>query len=197
MKKNGLTPKEYFLMTGNSLEYAIFLERVIKPYVNVTERDVKNEHYRTHYYKDMGDSWYGLIEFIVKKEHISRYGGTAVQRELNDIVSRYLAFGRIPLDVSTNIQASHLDNVVDTNYTQKLKFFLRKTDEGSLSTFLCDQENCQAFYIIQKNPVDPTALEQSKKFFYKKLREEMALKLEQEWFEREIARREDYLQFSF
>ena len=192
LEKNGLSPQEYFLMTGSALEYGIFFDLFIKPYIIVTERDIKNAFYGTYYYREMGHSRYDLIQFIVESPLMD----AAAQQGIDRIIKGYLATGTLPKsNPHSNVTASLAKGITDVDLPQPLKFLLRKTDEGAASPVSCAQDECRAFYIIRKNLLNPEPFEKTKSFFIKKLREEAILKLEREWFDDQLAQR-DYIQFS-
>ena len=198
LKKNGLTPKEYFEIIRSFLEYNIFFAKTIKPrMIAITEQNLKNAFYGAYYNKDIGSSRYNLIRFVIKESHVNNRGKTAIEQELNKIAIKYVALKILPnKNEFANIDISFIKDVIDTNFENSLKLVLRKTNEHASTPFFCGQGTCNVFFIVSKNLLDPTPFNKAKKFLSSKLREEAILELEQEWLNEEMSLR-DYIRFHF
>lgn len=149
LKSNNFSFDEYFELIRSSIEYNLFLSRIIQPLISITEQDVKNSYYKKYSSKKRLSFKYELVDFSLDKRSFKK----GMLKQFKSVLSSFQQTGVLPeefSDVSTNV----LGEIREGGLTSNLKSLLTKTDEGNFSNPLLMGPNYHIFYVKKKDLVE-------------------------------------------
>ncbi|MCF8058110.1 MAG: SurA N-terminal domain-containing protein [Bacteriovoracaceae bacterium] len=149
LKSNNFSFDEYFELIRSSIEYNLFLSRIIQPLVSITEQDVKNAYYQKYSSKKRLSFKYELVDFSLDRSNFKK----GMLGEFQSVLSNFQQSGILPdrfSDVSTNV----LGEIRENGLTSDLKNLLTKTDEGKFSKPILMNSQYHVFYVKKKDLVE-------------------------------------------
>ena len=148
LESNGLTFEEYFETTRESIEYNIFLGKVIKPLVKITDQEVLKK------YKEISKSdsltyKYDLVDFFINDKLIKNIDKNIIIRDLN----LFKKNGVLPEYLST-IENSLIKDVNEENLSKVIKNAVRKTPKNKFSKQVNINGVVHFFFIKDKKLIE-------------------------------------------
>ncbi len=148
LESNGLTFEEYFETTRESIEYNIFLGKVIKPLVKITDQEVLKK------YKEISKSdsltyKYDLVDFYINNKQIKNIDKNIIIRDLN----LFKKNGVLPEYLST-IENSLIKDVNEENLSKVIKNAVRKTPKNKFSKQVNINGIVHFFFIKEKKLIE-------------------------------------------
>jgi peptidyl-prolyl cis-trans isomerase SurA len=149
LKSNNFSFDEYFELIRSSIEYNLFLSRIIQPLISITEQDVKNSYYKKYSSQKRLSFKYELVDFSLDKSSFKK----GMLKQFKSILSSFQQTGVLPeefSDVSTNV----LGEIRESGLTSNLKNLLTNTEEGKFSNPLLMGSQYHIFYVKKKDLVE-------------------------------------------
>jgi peptidyl-prolyl cis-trans isomerase SurA len=148
LKSNGLTFNEYFETTRESIEYNIFLGKVIKPLVKITDQEILNK-YRTISKKDSLTFKYDLVDFYINKKSISNIDQKIIIKDLNLFKKTGILPGYL-----NNIENNLIKNVSEENLSSLIKNAVKKSSKNEFSKRVDIDDLSHFFFIKEKKLIE-------------------------------------------
>ena len=180
LRSGNLTFDEYFELARRTIEYDIFIPRMITPLISVTEQEVKNAFYKKNLKNKTLAFKYTLVDFSIERRFVSK----KMRKRFRKVLKKFQTSGILPKKFS-KMQTNVLEDIAEGGLTKNLKKILKKTDEGSLTRPILLGEDYHVFFVKKKNLVESRFFSRHKKKIRQQLAEKAAAKIEKEWFKRE------------
>ncbi|OFZ14235.1 MAG: hypothetical protein A2X86_05130 [Bdellovibrionales bacterium GWA2_49_15] len=180
LKTNGLEFEEYFEVTRESIEYNIFLSRVIAPMISVTEQEIKNEFYKMNASNSTLGHRFDLVDFyinkgILKANEISQLPGALKGLQKGDSLKGN--FGKF--------EASNINNINEDGLAKEIKGQLEKLKVGDFSAPIVMGNKIHVFFVKHKELVDSEKFLKQKEILRQKIYAESEKQMTDMWFQRE------------
>jgi peptidyl-prolyl cis-trans isomerase SurA len=148
LKSNGLTFNEYFETTRESIEYNIFLGKIIKPLVKITEQEIIQK-YKENSNNDSLTYEYGLVDFYIETKKINKISSKTLHRDLtnfkkNGILPVYLQ------EIKTNV----IKQVSEENLSKKIKEKVKVTKKNKFTKPIAISGVTHLFFIKEKKLIE-------------------------------------------
>ena len=127
LESNGLTFQEYFETTRESIEYNIFLGKVIKPLVKISDQDILKK-YKEVSKNDSLTYKYDLVDFYISNKQIKNLDEQIIINDLN----LFKKTGELPNYLSS-IENNLIKDVSEENLSNAIKSAIKKTSKGKFS----------------------------------------------------------------
>jgi len=180
LNQNSTTFDEYFEIIRSTIEYNIFISRVISPLISITDQEIKNTFFKMNRENKTLAFKYNLVDFSLNKNHIKK----SMLKNLKDILTKYQTTGELPLGFS-KLQTNLIDNVTEGGLTNEIKSTLKTTDEGEFSNPTKIGDDYHVFFVKKKDLVESDLYIQNKKSIHAKLYEKAVNKVSKLWYARE------------
>ena len=148
LKSNGLTFKEYFDTTRESIEYNIFLGKVIKPLVKITDQEILNK-YRSTSKNDSLTYKYDLVDFFIHTKLIKGIPNKIVKKDLNT----FRKTGILPPYIE-KIENNLIKDVSEENLSKLIKSAIKLTKKESFSNQVVIGELTHYFFVKEKTLIE-------------------------------------------
>lgn len=182
LNTNNLTYDEYFEVIRETIEYNIFVSRVIVPLVSVTDQQIKNTYYNKYLGNKTVSFKYSLIDYSIVQP--------LKPTELNlfkDAITKFHSSGVIPEQFKT-VEQNQLENLSEDGLTQDLVKNLKTTDEGKFTSPVLINGTYHVFYVKKKDLVESDLFMQAKDKIKAELTDEATISITKIWFQRESAK---------
>ncbi len=183
LKNNDFAFDEYFELTRASIEYNLFLSRIIQPLVSITEQDVKREYF-TKYSKGKRLSFeYELVDFTFPKEKMTK----SMLKEFKKTLESFQKNGILPEKFAA-VETNDLGQIKEDSLNDSILKQLKKTNEGSFSEPVLLGSYYHSFYIKKKDLVESDDYLKKRNQIKGKLYQEAMISMATNWFESESQR---------
>lgn len=149
LSQNKMTFKEYFELTRESLEYGLFVDRVITPLIAVTEQEIKAAYYQKFKEtKTMGFK-YDLVDFSMPRAQLTK----EQLKDFRPILKKFQISGNLPKgfkDVATNT----LGELSEDGLTPELKKVLKNTEESEFTEPFLLGDDYHVIFVKKKDLVE-------------------------------------------
>ena len=180
LSSNNFTFDEYFELVRESIEFNLFMTRVIQPLISITEQEIKNAYYRKNADNKALNFRYGLIDFSISKKDFKPVS----KEEMKEALIRYQADGHLP-EKMRNLDTTDLGDVVEEGLASNVREQLKKTDEGAFTDPVLMNDRYHVFFLKKKDLVESERYTQEKDKIKDQLFEETAKKMLDVWTQRE------------
>ncbi len=180
LSSNNFTFDEYFELVRESMEFNIFIGRVIQPLVSVTEQEIKNAFYRQNASNKMLNFKYNLVDFSLSKKEFKSLTG----HEMKEALIRFQADGHLP-EKMRELSTIDLGDMTEEGLDLKVREVLKKTDEGSFTGPVLMNDRYHSFYVKKKDLVESEKFLKEKDQIKEQLFDELVKKMFDVWTQRE------------
>ena len=149
LKGNNFSFDEYFELIRTSIEYNLFLSRIIQPLISITEQDVKNAYYKKYSDQRRLSFKYELVDFSMDRSDFKK----GMLRQFKSVLTSFQQTGILPNEFS-NVTTNVLGEIREGGLTSKLKNLLKSTEEGKFSEPILLGNQYHVFYIKSKDLVE-------------------------------------------
>lgn len=149
LKSNNFSFDEYFELIRTSIEYNLFLSRIIQPLISITEQDVKNAYYKKYSEKRRLSFKYELVDFSMDRADFKK----GMLRQFKSVLTSFQQTGILPNEFS-NVTTNVLGEIREGGLTANLKKLLTNTEEGKFSEPILLGSQYHVFYIKSKDLVE-------------------------------------------
>ncbi len=189
LSSKNLTFEEYFEITRSAIEQNIFVSRIIKPLINVTDQEIRNEYLK----KNKNDKTlvlkYDLVQFYINKSIVKN---DKEAKKFRNEVLKYQKTGIIS-DKYKSFETDVLGEIKEDGLVGSLRKVLKQTQEGSFSQPYMMNNAYYIFFVKKRD------FAESQNFVEKKQRiaQELIIKnidnVSNTWFERQ--RNKHYIKY--
>ena len=157
LRSNKVSFEEYFNITKETIEFNIFLARIIKPLIKITNFELKNEFSKNS--KLSSDTFnYTLVDFYVNQRSISTSKLKTIRKDLikfqkDGILPKYLK----------NLETNVLENVKEEGLSSQIKKSLIGKSVEEFSEPVIINNYVHLFYIKKKSLVESEKYSNSKR----------------------------------
>lgn len=180
LNSNNFSFDEYFELIRSSIEYNLFLSRVIQPLISITEQDVKNAYYKKYSNQKSLSFKYELIDFSLEKNRFKK----GMLKEFKSVLTEYQQNGILPQafsELSTNV----LNDIREGGLTQNLKKALNSAEEGGFTSPVLLGSNYHVFYIKKKDLVESEDFIQKRNQIKGQIFQDSIISMSKNWLESE------------
>ena len=177
LKSNNFTFDEYFELIRETIEYNLFLSRIIQPLVSITDQELKNEFYKKNKKSRSNTFKYALTDYTVPKKSVSR----KTRRNLKSIVKKFKETNQSKLKISVD----DLGELKQDGLTKNLQRVLRTTQKGEFSKPLLIGNYYHVFYVREKTVTDSEAFLQARDRLYNKIFSKNVGNIKKVWLDSE------------
>jgi peptidyl-prolyl cis-trans isomerase SurA len=149
LKGNNFSFDEYFELIRTSIEYNLFLSRIIQPLISITEQDVKNAYYTKYSDQRRLSFKYELVDFSMDRADFKK----GMLRQFKTVLTSFQQTGILPNEFS-NVTTNVLGEIREGGLTSNLKNLLKSTEEGKFSEPILLGNQYHVFYIKSKDLVE-------------------------------------------
>lgn len=180
LKSNNFSFDEYFELIRSSIEYNLFLSRIIQPLISITDQDVKNAYYQRFSKNKRLSFKYELVDFSLDRSRFKK----GMLKQFKGVLTSFQQTGILPKnfsDVSTNV----IGEIREDGLTSSLKNVLKNTPEGKFSepTLIGDQYHI--FFVKSKDLVESEDFLVRKKQIRAELFQQSMETIAKSWFKSE------------
>lgn len=149
LRSNNFSFDEYFELIRSSIEYNLFLSRIIQPLISITEQDVKNAYYQRHSNNKRLSFKYELVDFSLDRSNFKK----GMLKQFKGVLTSFQQTGILPKEFS-NVSTNVIGEIREDGLTSSLKNVLKSTPEGKFSepTLIGDQYH--VFFVKSKDLVE-------------------------------------------
>ncbi len=180
LKSNGLEFEEYFEVTRESIEYNIFLSRVISPMISVTEQEIKNEFYKMNSSNSTLGHRFDLVDFFIDKGVLKPNEMSQLPRALKGLQRGESLKGNLG-----KFEASNINNINEDGLAKEIKGQLEKINVGDFSAPITIGNKIHVFFVKHKELVDSDKFLKQKDSLRQKIYTESEKQVTEMWFQRE------------
>lgn len=149
LKNNNFSFDEYFELIRSSIEYNLFLSRIVQPLISITEQDVKNAYYKKYSSNQRMSFKYELVDFSMDRSEFKK----GMLRQFRSVLTSFQQTGILPQEFS-NVTTNVLGEIREGGLTKELKDLLKATEEGKFSQPILLGGQYHVFYIKSKDLVE-------------------------------------------
>ncbi|MFZ8933923.1 MAG: hypothetical protein ACO2ZP_08500, partial [Bacteriovoracaceae bacterium] len=180
LSRNNLKFDEYFEIIRETIEYNVFISRIIQPMISITEQEIKNTFFKTHSKDKTFTFKYSLVDFSISRTSLDKKDLQSFQ----EIMEKYQQSGVLPPRFSS-VQTNVLGEVTEEFLNKELLEILKQTEEGKFSRPILIGKDYHVFFVKKKDLMESDLFNKGKnkikaELFYKKSNE-----MKKVWFQRE------------
>ncbi len=149
LKSNNFSFDEYFELIRTSIEYNLFLSRIIQPLISITEQDVKNAYYQKYSSNRRLSFKYELVDFSLDRGDFKK----GMLRQFKSVLTSFQQTGILP-DEFSNVSTNVIGEIREDGLTSDLKKVLKDTPEGKFSNPILIGGQYHVFFIKSKDLVE-------------------------------------------
>jgi len=190
LKSNATTFDEYFEIIRSTIEYNIFVSRVISPLISITDQEIKNTFFKMNRGNKTLAFKYNLIDFSINQRLIKKSNVKYLKKTLK----KYHATGELP-EAYSELQTNLIDDISEGGLTRKIKKALKQTDEGEFSNPVKINNDYHVFFVKKKDLVESDLYIQNKKSIHTKLFNKSLKNVTKLWYAREASNH--YIKYFF
>ena len=179
LKTNNISFKEYFQLTKETIEFNIFLARIIKPLIKITDFELKNE-FTKNANSSSNTFSYTLVDFYIKKNQIP---STKLKEIRTDLI-KFKKDGILP-DYLKNLETSVLNEVKEDGLSTAIKNSLTGKSIEEFSNPVTIGGDLHLFFIKKKSVVESEKFSNAKRQLEQKIFIEKSESVIKKWLEQE------------
>lgn len=183
LKSFNLDFNEYFEMIRESIEYNIFQSKIIKPLINITEQEIKNEYINKFKGNKTISFKYNFAIFSVNRGKLNQNQ----KQSLIDDLKNYRKTGNLPTHLS-DIEIQNIEDVTSDSLNRKIGNSLKNTNEQEFSNIIIDGDSYKTFFVFKKEIINSTHFQETKNKIKGSLYMSNAQDIEKVWLERESSK---------
>lgn len=180
LKSNNFSFDEYFELIRSSIEYNLFISRIIQPLISITEQDVKNAYYSKYSGKKRLSFKYELVDFSLPSSRIKK----GMLSQFTSILTNFQQTGVLPSEFS-DISTNNLGELREGDLNAKLKKLLANTEEGKFSEPTKIGGQYHVFFVKRKDLVESEDFLKNKNRIRAELFQNSIKTVSTSWFESE------------
>ena len=180
LKSNGLEFEEYFEVTRESIEYNIFLSRIISPMISVTEQEIKNEFYKLNASNSTLGHRFDLVDFSINKGLLKSDEMALLPDALKGLQKGESLSGNF-----SKFEATNINSVNEDGLAKEIKSQLDKINVGDFSAPVIIGKKLHIFFVKRKELVDSEQFVKQKESLRQKIYSETEKQVTDMWFQRE------------
>lgn len=180
LKSNNTTFDEYFETIRETIEYNIFISRVINPLISITDQEVKNTFYKKNMNNKTFSFKYELVDFSLQQ---NAFKGPML-KNFKEVLEKFQLNGILPHNFS-KVSTNSLGKLTEEGLNENLRKLLKLTDEGNFSEPLKMGNAYHIFYVKKKDLVESEKFNESKNRIRGLLFNKASQGMKTLWFERE------------
>jgi peptidyl-prolyl cis-trans isomerase SurA len=163
LSSNNITFDEYFLITKETIEFNIFLARIIKPLIKITDYELKNEFSKNT--KLSSNTFnYTLVDFYVKKSSIPK---SKIKSMRSDLIA-FKKDGILPTYLK-NLETNVLTDVKEDGLSLDIRKSLSTKTIEEFSNPVEINEYFHLFFIKKKSIVESEKFSNTKRELEQKI----------------------------
>ncbi|MCP4913781.1 MAG: hypothetical protein GY909_11755 [Oligoflexia bacterium] len=182
LKSNRFTFDEYFELIRETIEYNIFLSRVIQPLVSITDQELKHEFFKKNKKSRSMTFKYTLSDFTIPKNQVRKKD----RRKLVAAVKDFKLNGNLKGKYA--IEEDYLGELKQDGLTKQLQRVLRRTSKGEFSKPILIGNYYHIFHVRNKEVVDSEAFLQAKNRIYNKIFSQNVVNIKKIWMDSESSK---------
>ncbi|MDH5581925.1 MAG: SurA N-terminal domain-containing protein [Bdellovibrionales bacterium] len=180
LSRNNLKFDEYFEIIRETIEYNVFISRIIQPMISITEQEIKNSFFKTHSKDKTFTFKYNLVDFSIPKSSINREDLNSFQ----EIMEKYQQSGVLPPQFSS-VQTNVLGEVTEEFINKDLIEALKVTEEGKFSRPILIGKEYHVFFVKKKDLMESELFNRGKNKIRAELFNQKSKDMKKVWFQRE------------
>ena len=183
LNSNGINYTEYFEITKATIEYNIFLARIIRPLIKITDYELKNK-FSTNTKLASNTYNFTLVDFYVPKKSIS-------QANLRTIREDLIAFqknGNLPSHLK-NLETNVLNDVKEEGLSNDIKKSLLKRQINEFSEPVTIGDSIHLFFIKKKSLVESEKFSNAKRDLEQQIFMSKSQDVIKKWLEQEKSKK--------
>lgn len=179
LKTNNISFDEYFQLTKETIEFNIFLARIIKPLIKITDFELKNEFTKNGTNSSNTYS-FTLVDFSIKKNLIDEAKLAQIRQDL----IKFQKDGLLPQHLK-NLETNVLNDVKEDGLSLDIKSSLVGKSVEEFSTPVTIGDNLHLFFIKKKSIVESEQYTNSKMQIEQKIFLEKSENVINKWLDQE------------
>ena len=179
LKTNNISFDEYFQLTKETIEFNIFLARIIKPLIKITDFELKNEFTKNGTNSSNTYS-FTLVDFSIKKNLIDEAKLAQIRQDL----IKFQKDGLLPQHLK-NLETNVLNDVKEDGLSLDIKSSLVGKSVEEFSTPVAIGDNLHLFFIKKKSIVESEQYTNSKMQIEQKIFLEKSENVINKWLDQE------------
>ncbi|MCR9206338.1 MAG: SurA N-terminal domain-containing protein [Halobacteriovoraceae bacterium] len=183
LKSNNFSFDEYFELIRSSIEYNLFISRIIQPLISITEQDVKNAYYNKYSGKKRLSFKYELVDFSLPSNKLKK----GMLSQFTSILTNFQQTGILPSDFS-EVSTNNLGELREGDLNSKLKKLLSSTEEGKFSKPTKIGGQYHVFFVKRKDLVESEDFLRSKNRIRAELFQKSIKSVSTSWFKSEAGK---------
>jgi peptidyl-prolyl cis-trans isomerase SurA len=180
LKNNNFTFDEYFELIRGSIEYNLFISRVIQPLVSITEQDIKNAYYQKYSNQKRLSFNYNLVDFSLPRSKFKK----GMLQSFQETMTQFQKSGTLPEKFS-DVSSNPLGQVSEDGLTKQMNKLLNKTPEGAFSKPILLGGDYHVFFIKKKDLVESDHYLVQKNQIQARIFQDSVGAISQSWFRSE------------
>lgn len=183
LKSNNFSFDEYFELIRSSIEYNLFISRIIQPLISITEQDVKNAYYKKYSGKKRLSFKYELVDFSLPSKKLKK----GMLSQFTSILTNFQQTGILPSDFS-EVTTNNLGELREGDLNSKLKKLLSSTEEGKFSKPIKIGGQYHVFFVKRKDLVESEDFLRSKNRIRAEIFQKSIKSVSTSWFKSEAGK---------
>jgi len=171
---------EYFEVMRETIEFNIFLSRIITPLVTITNQEVKNYFYNNFGDKKSLNFVYTLIDYIIQKDFVQKSDRSMYVESINKYHNT-----NIINEAYSSVVKVDLENIVEESLNQDFRSILKATNEGDFSKPVEHNGQLHVFLVVKKDLKESAEFLKIEPLIRGKLAEIRVKDISKDWFTRE------------
>lgn len=182
LNTKGLSYNEYFELMRETIEYNIFLSKVITPLVFVTDQEIKNFYYNNAKDKNTMTFVLSIYDYVIDEKFVQKQD----LKSYKESVQKYHTTGIIP-ELYSSIEKIDFGTIAEGSLSASIKNTLKGVNEGEFSKVLKMNGQIHIFYVYKKDLKESSQFLKIKPMIQAKLTEEKVKTISVDWFDREFS----------
>ena len=178
LKGNNFSFDEYFELIRESIEFNLFVGKIIRPLVSITDQDVKNAFYKNNSKNKTLNFKYTLVDFSLPKSKFKK----GMLKRFQPTMKRFQQNGVLPANFK-EIDTSVIDDISEEGLTNKLKKILKRTDEGSFTIATAIGDRYHVFFLKSKDVAESSSFLEAKSVIRNKIYSESIKTISKSWYD--------------
>lgn len=180
LNNNNFSFDEYFELIRESIEYNLFVGKIVRPLVSITDQDVKNAYYKNNSANKTLNFKYTLVDFSLPKNQFKK----GMLKNFRSTLKKFQQTGVLPenyKEVSTNV----IEDISEDGLASKLKRVLKKTDEGSFSKYVLLGGSYHVFFVKSKDLAESSEFLEARQSIQNELFNKSITSISKNWYDSE------------
>ena len=180
LEQNNLNYSEYFELTKESIEYNIFVSKIISPLIKVTDQEMKNLFIQKYKKKNISTYNLNLVNFSIAKSALTK-------QQKKNLVNDLLQFqknGILPPHLK-GIQTNLIEDVKEEGLNNKFQESVKGVPENNFSKLVLLADNYHIFFIKKRQVIDSNEFLQAKQALYREIFDQKSASVITSWLKKE------------